>query len=108
MKTQESMVTTFNAPLQSLSSMEEVGEEEAAKMKGFLGASRSKAGGVDAIDARSESRVSSRSQPHKSDTVSAHESSAAALASAGEKSEEVDWSRVGKVYEKGTDINDVV
>jgi len=33
------MVCTFNAPLQMLSSMEVVDEEEAAKMKSFLGAS---------------------------------------------------------------------
>jgi len=88
--------------------MEVVGEEEAAKMAGFLGASRSKAGGESQIvDARTESQISGRSQP-KSDTVSAHESSAANLASQNTKLEEVDWSRVGKVYDRGTDINDVV
>ena len=38
LKTQPPMVCTFNAPLQQLSSMELVDEEEAAKMKGFLGA----------------------------------------------------------------------
>jgi hypothetical protein len=35
------MVTTFNAKLEPLSSMEVVGPEEAAKMASFLGASKS-------------------------------------------------------------------
>jgi hypothetical protein len=108
MNTKESMVTTFNAPLESLQTMELVGEEEAAKMAGFLGASRSKVDAADQMEAlRTESHVSARSQP-KTDTVSAHESSVERLASGADKSEEVDWSRVGRVYDKGTDINDVV
>jgi hypothetical protein len=41
LKTQPPMVCTFNAPLQMLSAMEVVDEEEAAKMKSFLGASAS-------------------------------------------------------------------
>jgi hypothetical protein len=41
LKTQPPMVCTFNAPLQMLSSMELVDEEEAKQMKSFLGASAS-------------------------------------------------------------------
>ena len=113
LKTQPPMVTAFNACIEPLGEMEVVEAEEAAKMKAFLGGASFGLGGIESMHSTGEGPSAMSANREERASMHAEEVND----EIGDKDlgdeeksqvEEIDWARVGKIYDRGTDINDVI
>ena len=107
------MVTAFNACIEPLGEMEVVEAEEAAKMKAFLGGASFGLGGIESMHSTGEGPSAMSANREERASMHAEEVND----EIGDKDlgdeekaqvEEIDWARVGKIYDRGTDINDVI
>jgi len=111
LRTDPVIVTKFNAPIVSLddAEMEEVEENEASRMRAFLGAKNDEAAADIITELVANSRTGDFQNPNNDSLDKSglgDEESPEKDAEEGEH--EIDWKKVGKVYEPNAFVEDVV